>query len=297
MRAYLYLYIIISTFLIACERDDEIPIAYGLLEPTHITVYSQTQGRINYFPIKVGEMIEMGRIVALIDTTYLLRQKDNKYEQLMKITSKMNNFFSNFALLEEQLENAYKDKKRIEFLFNDNAATQKEIDDINKRIELIKSQIEILERTNSTIISEVRRLEKDIVYLEDLIVKCLIKNSDIGVVREKYLELGDTVEIGTPLYKLQDPKTMTIKSFFNADYLNLLKKYQKLEVKVMIDNQSYMHLDGVVINISDESVELPEKIAPLIGKRDNLYPVDILVNNGEKLSDGQISEIFFLYKK
>lgn len=297
MKCFKVIFFLILILLTACEENEEKPIAFGILNPTIITVTSQSYGKIYFFPLNIGEFIEIGRIVALIDTTELTKKKISKLEQLDKFTSKMNNFFSNYALLEEQLENAYKDKKRIEFLFADNAATQREIDDINKRIELIKNQIEILETSNNTIINEIRSLQNEITSLDDLIAKCIIKNPENGTVIKKLIEANDTVQIGSPLYQLEDATTMTIQAFVGEEHIRFIKKFQKLKIQIKLNEQNYSTIDGTVINIGEKTEKLPDELMTYIKDPDRLYPIEIQIEKKEKFAPKMIAEIYFIYKK
>ncbi len=297
LRSYIYINLLLFLCFISCEQSLEKPIAYGILSPTIITVTSQSYGKIYFFPVYVNEFIETGRIVALIDTSDLTKEKMKKLAQLEKFTTKMSNFFSNYALLQEQLENAYKDKKRIEFLFADNAATQREIDDINTRIELIKNQIKVLENSNSTIFNEIRYLEHEIKALEDLIAKCILKNPENGIVIKKFIQTDDTVQIDSPLYQLEDVNSMTIKAFVRNEHIKFINKYQKLKIKIKLKENNYLTTNGNVININDKTQKLPDELKNYIKNSDEFYPIEIKIEKSDKYLPNMIAEIYFIYKK
>lgn len=285
------LFILMAISVNSCDFGDDKADAYGNFEATEITVSSEVEGKLLFFNVEEGQEIKYGKIVGLIDTTQLYLRREILKSQKEAIKSKVNNVFSQIAVLNEQKDMATRDKKRIEFLLKDSAATQKEVDDINSRINIIEKQILSIESQNSTIVNEVKALESQIAQSEDMLKKCNIKNPENGTVLNKYIEESEIVRPGTPLYKIADVSTLTLRVYLSSDQLNNLKLGQIVKVMIDKDKENNRIMEGKVSWISPKA-EFTPKIIQTKEERTNLvYPVKIRVKNDGYLKIGMPGEM------
>lgn len=93
-------------------------------------------------------------------------------------------------------------------MLKENAATQKQIDDIDSQIAVLKKQLEAqistLQRGNASITEESSAYEIQVAQLDDQLRKCHITSPICGTVLAKYAEAGELATQGKPLFKVAD---------------------------------------------------------------------------------------------
>src|SRR5207253_5221939 len=115
--------------------------------------------------------------------------------------------------------NLLHEKERTERLVKADAATGKQLDDINAQIDVIckqmgvtRQQIAVQTANTSTqnrgILSEGKPLEKQAARLEEQLSKARIINPINGIVLTKYAEQSEVTAPGKALYKIADLSVM-----------------------------------------------------------------------------------------
>jgi HlyD family secretion protein len=107
--------------------------------------------------------------------------------------------------LQEQLKTAEVEKKRVENLVKSDAATTKQLDDVNAQIAVIKKQIDAqkstLEISSTGINKDILPLGIQIEQLNDQLLKSRIVNPLSGTVIAKYAEQSEMVAAGNRCIK------------------------------------------------------------------------------------------------
>ena len=285
--------IIISLFLASCSDNNHISDAYGNFETNEIIISSETTGKIIDLNIEEGQTITKGYVVGLVDTTQLHLKKQQLIAQKRLVFSKLSNVKTQIAIQNELRKNIMVDKKRIEKMFNDGAATRKQFDDINGKVNVIDKQIKNIKIQNITINNEANVLSKQIAQVQDQIQRCLIKNPINGTVLDKYVEPFEMSVAGKSLYKIADIKKMYLRVYVSGSQLSEIKLGQK--VKAFIDNgkEDLKKIDGVITWISDEAEFTPKIIQTKEERVDLVYAVKVLVNNNGEIKIGMPGEVVF----
>src|SRR5690606_19996964 len=114
------------------------------------------------------------------------------------------------------------------------AATPKQLDDINAEIEMLKKQIEAQRSTLSIssggLLNEVAPLQVQIEQLNDQLSRCRITNPVQGTVLTKYAETHEMTAAGKPLYKIADLSKMILRVYITGGQLPQIKLNQKVTV-------------------------------------------------------------------
>lgn len=285
--------IIISLFLASCSDNNHISDAYGNFETNEIIISSETTGKIIDLNIEEGQTITKGYVVGLVDTTQLHLKKQQLIAQKRLVFSKLSNVKTQIAIQNELRKNIMVDKKRIEKMFNDGAATRKQFDDINGKVNVIDKQIKNIKIQNIIINNEANVLSKQIAQVQDQIQRCLIKNPINGTVLDKYVEPFEMSVAGKSLYKIADIKKMYLRVYVSGSQLSEIKLGQK--VKAFIDNgkEDLKKIDGVITWISDEAEFTPKIIQTKEERVDLVYAVKVLVNNNGEIKIGMPGEVVF----
>ncbi len=289
----LYLSIISITY-ISCDSNSELADGYGNFEAVETTISAESNGKLIKFNVKEGQSLKKGDIVGYIDTIQLALNKEQLIASKDVIASRSKGVLSQISVLKSQLKTAQISKKRTENLIAANAGTQKQLDDINGKIDMINQQIISVETQNAPIVNELKSIDVQLKQIEDQIQKSIIKNPVNGTVLVKYAEPNEITSFGKPLFKIADLNTMQLRVYVSETQLSAIKIGQ--EVTVRIDAEEDMkNYTGIISWISSEA-EFTPKIIQTKEERVNLvYAAKIDVKNDGSLKIGMPGEMWLDY--
>jgi HlyD family secretion protein len=286
----------ISTFfilisLISCNKNSEKADGYGNFEATEVTISAEANGKIESLNLEEGDILEPKTQVGLIDTTQLYFNKQQLVASKGTVFSKSKNVLSQINVLQEQLKTTLIEKKRIQNMFAENAATKRQVDEVEGKVNVLNEQIKSVKTQNVPIVNEVKSIEVQIEKMDDQIQKSKIINPIKGTVLAKYAEANEITSFGKPLYKIADISEMTLRVYVSETQLSKIKTGQKVTVKIDAekDMKSY---NGTVSWISS-SAEFTPKIIQTKEERVNLvYAVKVKVKNDGSLKIGMPAEMW-----
>ncbi len=293
MKNILILISLSVILLSGCSNDKQKSDAYGNFEATETIVSSESSGKLYELNVEEGQIIDANKIVGYIDTSQLYLKKLQLAQQKNTTRTKFKNVSSQISVLQEQKRVAIRERDRVERLIKDNAATGKQLDDLNGSIDVINKQISSIDIQNSTTNEELKGLDVQIQQVVDQLQKSNITNPVKGTVILKFAEQGEIVSFGKPLYKIADISIMELRVYVSGSQLPEIKLGQK--VKVLIDDgkANYKTLEGEISWISSKA-EFTPKIIQTKEERVNLvYAVKVRVNNDGTLKIGMPGEIMF----
>lgn len=283
---------IIALFtLLSCNSTDEKADGYGNFEATEVTVSSESNGKIIFLNMEEGQELEAQKQVGLIDTLQMHFTKQELFAAKNTITSKSASVLSQKSVLDEQLKTARLEQKRIENMFAENAATKRQVDEINGKVSVILQQIKGVGSQNAPIINDLKSIDVQIEKINDQIKKSNITNPIQGVVLNKYAEPGEVTGFGKPLYKIADVSEMTLRVFVSETQLSQIKMGQ--EVSVKIDAVKEMKTYKGSISWIASQAEFTPKIIQTKEERVHLvYAVKVKVKNDGGLKIGMPAEMW-----
>ena len=111
---------------------------------------------------------------------------------------------------------AQQDEQRYRELVADGAAPSKMLDDATSLVKVLQKQLDaqISSLNTSTQALDKQTAAADVqkAQLQDMLRKCHIMTPTKGTVLEKYVERGEFVSVGKPLFKIADPTTVTVNA-------------------------------------------------------------------------------------
>ena len=111
------------------------------------------------------------------------------------VQSRRSDIAKQIAATKEQIAKAEKEKKRNENLLKSNAATQKQVDDIDSQLAVLQkqlaAQISTLQNSNQSVTEESSAMEIQVAQVEDQLQKSHIISPINGTVLSKYAEAGE----------------------------------------------------------------------------------------------------------
>ena len=291
-----YPLIALSALLYCCSGSNEKSDAYGNFEATEIIISAEASGRIMQFDVEEGQELKAGQQVGLIDTTDLYLKMEQLRAQKKAIATRAPGVAAQIEVQLQQKANLEVENARIDKLFIDKAATQKQMDDIKGAINLVNRQIASIKTQQPGIVEEMDVVQKQIVVTHEAINKCQVLNPSDGTVLVKYAETGELALPGKSLYKLANLSQMELRVYITGDQLPGIKIGQKVEVIIDKNRKDNQVLEGTVSWISQKA-EFTPKIIQTKEERVNLvYAVNILVPNDGRIKISMPGEVNFQSK-
>lgn len=298
MKKLLFIFIIIS--ILACSENKKQGDAYGNFEAEEIIISSEANGKIYDLKIMEGDQINAGDTICIVDTTQLYLKKMQLLASAEAIRSKTKDVQVQINVLLEQKNNILREKDRIERLFKDSAATQKQVDDIQGQLALVEKNISAtqstLSSTNQGILAELKPLELQIDQINDNIKKSIILAPSKGTVLSKFVENGELVAFGKAICKIADVENIYLRAYLSGSQLSRIKLADQVKVFIDKDFEEQEEYKGELTWISSKA-EFTPKIIQTKEERVNLvYAVKILVKNDGKIKIGMPGEMRFNYE-
>ena len=285
------LLILVTLGIISCNTSNEKADGYGNFEATEITVSSEATGKIEFLQVEEGTILEAQTQVGLIDTVQLYLTKQQLIASKSTVSSKSANVLSQKSVLAEQLKTVQIEKNRIRDMYAENAATKRQVDEIDGKVKVIEAQIQGIGTQNAPIINDLKSIDVQIQKINDQIKKSKIINPIKGTVLTKYTEPGEITTYGKPLYKIADLSEMSLRVFVSGTQLTQLKIGQ--EVSVKIDGAAEMKSYKGTISWIASQAEFTPKIIQTKEERVNLvYAVKVKVKNDGSLKIGMPAEMW-----
>lgn len=225
---------LLVSFLPGCGLIKNRPDGSGTIECTQVQISPQVAGRISHLPPQEGSALKKNDLVALLDPTdYELRRDEAR--ATMKI--------------------ADADLKRIQQVFENQSATQKQMDDARAAYDLAVAKLAIAEKAVSD---------------------CTVKAPMDGVVTTRSCEEGEFVGVGTPLLTLSRLDEVWLSVYIPEDRLGRVKLGQPACVKIDGDQTMY---PGTITFVSPEAEFTPKNVQTPDERAKLVYRVKITLPN------------------
>lgn len=287
----------IATMFTACNDNKVSFDASGSFEAEERIISSEATGTIKQFELEEGQMLQSGQTVGYIDSTQLYLKKKQLLAQTKATASRKPNVSAQLAALQSQLATAQKEKVRITNLVNGDAAPQKQLDDINAQIDVLKKQIEAqkssLDISTESINSDVLPLQVQVEQLNDQLAKCKIINPANGTVLTKYAEANEMTATGKPLYKIADLSNIILRAYITGDQLTQVKLNQTVKVLTDDGKGGYKETEGTISWINDKAEFTPKTIQTKNERANMVYAIKVKVKNDGTYKIGMYGEIKF----
>ncbi|GAB1405814.1 HlyD family efflux transporter periplasmic adaptor subunit [Lentimicrobium sp.] len=287
----------IATMLTACNDNKVSFDASGSFEAEETIISSEATGTIKRLEIDEGQTLEAGQNIGYIDSLQLYLKKKQLEAQVIAILGKKPNISVQLSALQEQLKTAEKEKTRVANLVKGDAATPKQLDDINAQIEVLKKQIEAqqssLSISSDGLGKDVVPLQVQIEQLNDQLAKCNIINPTNGTVLAKYAEANEMTATGKPLYKIADLTNIILRAYITGNQLPQVKLNQKVKVLTDDGKGGYKETEGTIIWINDKAEFTPKTIQTKDERANMVYAIKVKVKNDGAYKVGMYGEIKF----
>lgn len=285
----------IAILLAACNSNKKEYDATGTFEATETTVSAEQSGTLLNFALEEGDDVEAGQEIGLIDTTQIWLKIRQATATKAVYQSQKPDLQKQIAVTRQQLAKAKTEQQRYRELVNDGAAPAKMLDDATSQVQVLQrqldAQVSTLNTQLSTLNSQMSATDVQTSQLRDQLQKCHIKSPATGTVLEKYVERGEFVSPGKPLFKMGEVKQMFLRAYVTSAQLQNIKIGQAVKVFADYGNGQKKEYDGTISWISSRSEFTPKTIVTDDERADLVYAVKIAVKNDGYIKIGMYGEV------
>lgn len=304
----IYNLFIVSLFfllLTSCTNDNDNNFIEesGNIEVTNIILSSQSSGKVEDEKFDEGDQVIRGDTLLVIDHELLQIKLKQALAVMNAANAKLDLVIAgarqeDIQLAQEKLNQANSsfksadaDFERMNNLYDEQAITKKQFDDAETRLTISKSQL-LSATQNLKKIKNISRPEEitqiransDNAEANISLIKKQIKDSHIispidGFIVDKFVELGESVNYGSSIFKISDLSSVELIVYINEENLGKIQLGQSAEITTdSFDDKSY---DGKVIYISPEAEFTPKNIQTKDERTKLVFAVKIEVPNPE----------------
>ena len=298
-----------SVLFAGCNGNGNEFDASGTFEADETIVSSELPGKILLFNVEEGMHLVKDSIVGAVDATSIDLQQEQVEASINALNQKTSSPAEQVRLLQDQLsvqqtklDNLLHERARIENLVKADAATSKQLDDMNYQVDAVKKEMAVTQQQinvqrnniatqNRSILSEADPMRKRIAQLKDQASRANIVNPVNGTVISKYAEAGEITSAGKALYKIADLSELNLRAYVTGVQLPTIKLGQ--QVKVLIDQgeKKYKEYPGTISWISDKAEFTPKTIQTKEERANLVYAIKVKVKNDGFLKIGMYGEV------
>ena len=297
------------TFIASCSNGNNGHDASGTFEAEEVVVSSEIPGKLISFTVQEGQVLTKDSIIGVVDARNISLQQEQVEASIKALSEKTSDPKPQVALLQNQLavqqsqlQNLLHERIRIENLLRSDAATGKQLDDINAQIDVANKQLSvtrqqiivqrnIISTQNRGILSEADPLQKKVAQLMDEKSRANIINPIAGTVTTKYAEQGEITAAGKALYKIADLSYLNLRAYITGVQLSQVKLGQIIKVFIDDGAKKYKEYPGTITWISDKAEFTPKTIQTKEERANLVYAIKVNVKNDGYLKMGMYGEI------
>ena len=283
--------------LAACGNNEKQYDATGVFEATETTVAAEQSGTLMRFDVTEGNELSLAQEVGLIDTTQIWLKIQQSKATKEVYQSQKPDMEAQIAATRQQLAKAKQDQQRYKELVADGAAPSKMLDDATNQVQVLQKQLEAqissLNTNTNALNKQMAATDVQTNQWQDQLQKCHIVTPIKGIVLEKYVENGEFVAVGKPLFKMADTEQMFIRAYVTSAQLKDVKVGQQAKVLADYGDGQKKEYDGTVSWISSKSEFTPKTILTDDERADLVYALKVAIKNDGFVKIGMYGEVKF----
>jgi len=269
--------LVLAALVLAACRGEQ-PDAYGNFEATEVTVAAEVGGRLLAFHLEEGDRMPRDSVVGVVDTVPLVLERQALVARRAAAAARTREAASNIAALAVQRTIADRELARTERLLRQAAATAQQGDQAEQGARVVREQIAGARAAQASAQQEMAALEAQVASIDDKLARSRIRSPLGGTVLARYVEAGEFVQAGQPLFKLAALDSLTFRAYVTNAQLTRLALGQ--QVTVGVDRaDSIATMSGRVIWIASGAEFTPTPIQTRDERADQVYAVKIAVAN------------------
>jgi HlyD family secretion protein len=256
------------------------PDAYGNFEATEVTVAAEVGGRLLVLDLAEGDRVQAGAVVAVVDTVPLLLERRELVARREAAAYRAREASASIAALDVEATIAERERARTERLLQASAATAQQGDRAEQQARVAREQLAGARAARGTAAKEVQAIDAQIAQLDDRSSRSRIVSPQDGTVLARYVEPGELVQVGQPLFKVAALDSLTFRAYVSHAQLTSLRLGQRVQVGVDRADSIVTH-PGRITWIASAAEFTPTPIQTRDERADQVYAVKVVVPNAD----------------
>jgi Multidrug resistance efflux pump len=262
--------------LAACNRAHQ-PDAYGTFEANEVVVSAQTPGQLLSFTPVEGTQLDRGALVGLVDTAQLALQREQIAANGAATRARADEATRQIGVLDVQRAIALRAYERTQRLFSQKAATAQQLDQAERDYKVLLAQIAAAQAQRTSVTKDFASGQARLAEINETLGRSRIINPQSGTVLATFARAGEIVQPGTPLYRIADLDSLTLRAYISEKQLSAVRLGTQVRVNVDAGNGKTIPLPGRVDWISSKAEFTPTPVQTRDERADLVYAVKVLV--------------------
>lgn len=157
----------------------------------------------------------------------------------------------------------------------------------------VDAQRQGLDDQQQSIDAQIANIGVQQAQLDDQVANTLVKSPIEGTILEKYVEQGEFMTAGKPMFKIADTRNMFMRAYITSLQLGKIHVGQTVEVMTDYGKNQGKKYKGVVSWISSKAEFTPKTIVTDEERADLVYAVKIAVKNDGGIKTGMYGKVKF----
>jgi HlyD family secretion protein len=264
----------------------------GTFEATEVDLSSLLSGQVLRVGPRLGDRVETGDTLLVIDTEIIRLQRDQAVAGLSGVESRRLAARDQLVQARRSLALAELTLARIQAMHADGNASQQSLDEAATQRDLAASQLSAAEHAVAALDAEERAYATKIAVAERQLKDGVLLSPITGTVLLRAIEPGEMAQAGSTSLRLADLSRLELRFYLEVQQLSLVKIGQQLPLKV--DALPHQEYNGTVTWISDEAEFTPKNAQTRTARAQLVYAVKLAVDNPDgRLHIGMPAEVVF----
>ena len=262
--------------LAGCSGDDSDHQYTGILEGTSVQVPALTPGQIMRIPVKTGIYIEKNQLLAIVDSTDLVFQREQLFAARDELMIQLETAQINVSRANKDYAYIKTTHDRIDNLYKSESVTKQNLDDVTNNLQKSQTALANARQSLSRIAAGQKRIEAQIKSVNKKINDARIISPTSGIITTIYYEPGEAIPQFSPILEIIDIKNIEVKIYISEKLLSTIKYEQEVTVKIDGLNET---MTGKIIWVSPKAEFTPKTILTPNTRTSLVYAIKISIPN------------------
>ncbi len=273
---------VLSVFLLlSCSGNNSIPGGSGLIEATEVVLSARAAGQLIRLNVDEGSEVFSGDTIGIIDTITTKLRLEQSYAYQAAAATRLKAAEISVEQAELNLSLTQKEYNRAVDLIKSGSVNQQQYD----KAETARNQAILAKKLSQSAVAtadaDLQKIQAEIALLLQQLNDCFPQAPSGGVITEKYLEVGELVNVGAPIVTIARLDTVTVKVYLPASDLTRIKLGGSAQIDT--EDGSGRMLSGIISWISPKAEFTPKNVQTKEARANLVYAVKITIPNPEQI--------------
>ncbi|MGQ1947618.1 HlyD family secretion protein [Geofilum sp. OHC36d9] len=268
--------------------------AYGNFEVDEVVVSAEENGRLLKFELNEGDAVTANRKLGLIDTVMLVLNRQQLDASALSVQARSMQLQKTIEVQKARLEMLQKEAQRVIQMFDAGAATQRSYDEVTGQLLVARRELAQVRSQEAALKAETALIGAKKAMLNEQLKRCRVVSPVSGTVLQKYVEAGEMVAPGKPLFKVADIHNIELRAYVSGSHLSEVTIGREVTVRYDKGKNDYGVTTGKISWISSSAEFTPKIIQTKEERVDLVYAFKVIVPNKDGvLKIGMPGEVLF----